>query len=316
MVNPRARGDGTEWLDPTPEVEAAIAAGEPVVALESTIISHGMPYPDNAATARRVEATIREQGATPATIAVLGGRAKIGLDDEALERLARGGSSVAKVSRRDLALVVARGQDGATTVAATMLLAARAGIEIFATGGIGGVHRGAGRTFDISADLQELARTPVAVVCAGAKSILDLGATLEYLETRGVPVWGYGCDTFPAFFARSSGLPVDARSDDPAELASWLAVHWNLGMRSGVVVANPIPREEALDPAEIEATIAAAVDEGERRGVSGKALTPFLLQRIVESSGGASLQANRALVTSNATLGARLAKELASRRRL
>ncbi len=293
-----------------PEVAAALAAARPVVALESTIIAHGMPYPASVETAREVEAAVRGEGAVPATVAVLGGTIRVGLDAEGLDALGCG-PEVIKVSRRDLGLAVARGLDGATTVAATMIVAAVAGIRVFITGGIGGVHRGAEQTFDVSADLTELARTPVAVVCAGAKSILDLGRTLEVLETCGVPVLGVGTDRFPAFFTRDSGFGVDARIDSEAELARIVKFHWDLGLGSGVVVANPIPREAEMDPERVEGAIRDALDEAAQEGITGKALTPYLLSKIESLTGGASLAANRALVLDNARVGARLAVELA-----
>jgi pseudouridylate synthase len=295
----------------SPEVAEALDAGGPVVALESTIITHGMPYPGNLETALAVEAVVRACGAVPATVALLEGRPTVGLDHGALEKLAAGGG-VAKASRRDLApLVAARGSAG-TTVAATMFLAHLAGIGIFATGGIGGVHRGAESTFDVSADLDELARTPVTVVSAGAKSILDLPKTLEVLETRGVPVIGFGTDEFPAFFNRSSGLPVEHRVDTPEELAAVIAAHRTLGGPGGILVANPVPVADALDAGEIDAVIDAAVADAERAGVGRRALTPYLLARIVELSGGRSLAANVALVRNNAELAARTAVALAA----
>jgi pseudouridylate synthase len=297
-------------VEVAPEVAATLAAGGAVVALESTIISHGMPYPDNLATARAVEGVVRAGGATPATVAVVDGRARVGLDDTALERLARG-EGVAKASRRDLPFLVAGGATAGTTVAATMYLARLAGIEIFATGGIGGVHRGAEHTFDISADLDELGSTPVTVVCAGAKSILDLPATLEVLETRGVPVIGFGTDELPAFFSRTSGLPVDHRVDSPAELATVIAEHRRLRMRGGILVANPIPKADALPADEVDSWISRALVDADRAGVAGKEVTPFLLARINELTGGRSLVANIALVESNAALAARTAVALA-----
>jgi pseudouridine-5'-phosphate glycosidase len=276
-----------------------------VVALESTIITHGMPYPDNLATARGVEQVVRESGAVPATIAVVDGALRVGLDDATLEQLALASEAggVAKASRRDLPALVASKATAGTTVAATMFLAHRAGIAIFATGGIGGVHRGAEHTFDVSADLDELGSTPVAVVCAGAKSILDLPLTLEALETRGVSVVGYGTDEFPAFFTRSSGLPIDHRVESPAELAAVLRAHRDLGMRGGVLVVNPIPAGDALDRGEI----AARTDEG----VTRKEVTPYLLARITELTGGRSLAANIALVRDNARVAALTAVALA-----
>ncbi|HET9654642.1 MAG TPA: pseudouridine-5'-phosphate glycosidase [Kineosporiaceae bacterium] len=312
----RHRGPGNPspaGLELAPEVADALAAGAAVVALESTIISHGMPYPDNLATARAVEQVVRDAGAVPATIAVVAGKLRIGLDDEALERLAgapEAAGEVIKASRRDLPVAVARGVTAGTTVAATMYLARLAGIAVFATGGIGGVHRGAEHTFDVSADLDELASTPVTVVCAGAKSILDLPKTLEVLETGGVPVIGYGTDEFPAFFTRTSGLPVDHRVDTAAELAAVIAAHHRLGMRGGALVANPIPQADALDPADIDARIAQAVADAEREGVTRKEVTPYLLARINELTGGRSLTANIALIRNNADLAARLAVEL------
>ena len=293
-----------------PDVAKALASGRAVVALESTIITHGMPYPANLATARSVEAVVREHGAVPATIALVDGVARVGLDDATLERLASS-EGVAKASRRDLPAFVAATVSAGTTVAATMYLAHLAGIRIFATGGIGGVHRGAEHTFDISADLDELACTPVAVVCAGAKSILDLPRTLEVLETRGVPVFGVGTDEFPAFFSRTSGLPVDHRVDSPEELAAVLAAHAALGMRGGVLVANPVPVEDALDGTDIDARVDEAVADAERAGVGRKDLTPYLLGRINELTGGRSLTANIALVRNNAALAARVAVALA-----
>jgi pseudouridine-5'-phosphate glycosidase len=294
-------------LDVHPEVAAALAAGQAVVALESTIISHGMPYPQNVATALAVEAEVRAHGAVPATIAVIEGRLTAGLSPAQIEQLGRAGPAVAKVSRRDLALLVARRGTGATTVAATMIVAALAGIRVFATGGIGGVHRGAPTSFDISADLQELARTPVAVVCAGAKSILDLGLTLEYLETHGVPVIGHGTDTLPAFFCRDSGFAVDQRLDSAAEIAAVLNAQWSLGLGGGVVIANPIPAEHALPRAQVDAAIDRALAEAQAQHITGKAATPFLLQRVNQLTGGVSLAANIELVRHNARLAAAVA---------
>jgi pseudouridine-5'-phosphate glycosidase len=300
------------------EVAAALGSGAPVVALESTIITHGMPYPDNLATARAVERTVREAGAVPATIALIDGHARVGLGDGELAGLARssgGSDEVVKASRRDLPALAAAGATAGTTVAATMYLAHRAGIRIFATGGIGGVHRGAEHTFDVSADLDELGTTPVAVVCAGAKSILDLPKTLEVLETRGVSVIGYGTDEFPAFFSRRSGLAVDHRVDSPAALAAVLDRHAAYAMRSGVLVVNPVPEADALDGEEIDARIAEAVAEAAARGVTGKDVTPFLLGRINELTGGRSLAANVALILGNARVGALTAVALAARPR-
>jgi pseudouridine-5'-phosphate glycosidase len=303
-------------IDVSPEVAAALAAGGAVVALESTIISHGMPYPDNLATARAVEQVVRDHGAVPATIAVVGGRVRVGLDDASLEQLAAGGDDVAKASRRDLPVLLARGATAGTTVAATMFLAHRAGVGVFATGGIGGVHRGAERTLDVSADLVELGATPVTVVCAGAKSILDLPRTLEVLETEGVPVIGVGTDEFPAFFSRESGLAVPHRVDSAAELAAVVAAHRELGLPGGVLVANPIPEADAVPAAEIGARIEEALADAEREGVTGKDVTPYLLGRIVELTGGRSLVANIALVRNNAALAADLAVALAGAPRI
>lgn len=292
-----------------PEVREALAAGRPVVALESTIISHGMPYPQNVAMAREVEAIVRAGGAVPATIAVLGGVPKVGLSEPELELL---GSSpdVVKVSVRDLPYVVARGQHGATTVASTMRLAALAGIRVFVTGGLGGVHRGAATSFDISADLTELGQTSVAVVSAGVKSILDIGLTLETLETLGVPVLVNGADEFPSFYSRSSGFAAPMRVDGAAEIAAVLAAKWSLGLPGGVVVANPIPVADEIPAEEIGVIIEQALGDADRLGVTGKDVTPYLLGRIVEITGGASLTANIALVKANARLGAQVAAEM------
>jgi pseudouridine-5'-phosphate glycosidase len=295
------------YLDRSPEVAEALAAGRPVVALESTIVSHGMPWPQNLDTARRVEAAVRAEGAVPATVAVIGGRLKAGLGDGELEGLARGGREVPKASRRDIPFLLAAGQTGATTVAATMVVAAAAGIRVFATGGIGGVHRGAARSFDISADLQELARTPVAVVCAGAKAILDLRLTLEYLETHGVPVIGYGTGEFPAFYSRGSGLPVDRRLDTPDAVAGVLRAQWRAGLGAGVLVANPIAPAHEIPRETVEPVIEQAVADAGRDGVDGAALTPYLLARLAELTAGRSLAANIELVLGNARLAARIA---------
>ncbi|MFC6673856.1 pseudouridine-5'-phosphate glycosidase [Marinobacterium aestuariivivens] len=295
------------YLDVHPEVAAAVAANQPVVALESTIIAHGMPWPRNVETALRVEEAVRDQGAIPATIAILDGRLTVGLERGQIERLGREGRQMAKVSRRDIPFVVAAGKSGATTVAATMILAAMAGVRIFATGGIGGVHRGAAHSFDISADLQELARTDVAVVCAGAKSILDLGLTLEYLETRGVPVVGYRTDRLPAFYSRDSGLRVDYRLDTPEAIAGALRVKWELNLKGGVVIANPIPEKYAMPAAVIDAAIEQALREADEQGIQGKATTPFLLARVAELTGGDSLASNIQLVLNNARLAAQVA---------
>ncbi|MBQ5406653.1 MAG: pseudouridine-5'-phosphate glycosidase [Oscillospiraceae bacterium] len=300
-----------KYLDVAPEVAQALAEGRPVVALESTIISHGMPYPKNVQTALLVEQTIRDNGAVPATIAIIGGRLKAGLSTEEIEYLGRTGRAVAKASRRDLPALVARGADGATTVATTMIIAHMAGIRIFATGGIGGVHRGAELTMDISADLEELAQTPVMVVCAGAKSILDLGLTLEYLETKGVPVIGYGTEELPAFYTRKSGFGVDYRVDSPAELAAVYAAQRELGYKGGMLVTNPIPEEYAMDKAVIDAAIEQALAEAKAQGVHGKETTPFLLARVVALTGGNSLESNIQLVLNNARLASLTAAALA-----
>lgn len=297
------------FLQFSPEVAAARAAGKPVVALESTIISHGMPYPQNVRTAREVEQVIRAAGATPATIALIDGRICVGLSDAQLERLGNAQDAL-KVSRRDLAYVLAEKKLGATTVAATMICAALAGIEVFVTGGIGGVHRGAATSFDISADLQELARTSVAVVCAGVKSILDIGLTLEYLETHGVPVVSVGQPGFPAFFTRESGFNADFQLDTPEQQARFIRTKWQLGLSGGVVVSNPVPAESALQNDEIDGIIAQALREAGAQGVKGKAVTPFLLARIKDLTGGRSLATNIALVKHNALVGARLAAAL------
>ncbi len=300
-------------LDIAPEIAAALADGAPVVALESTIITHGMPYPRNAETARAVQAEVRAAGALPATIAVIDGRCRIGLSDDALEALAAR-EGAAKASRRDLGVAVAQRVTAGTTVAATMFLAARAGIRLFATGGIGGVHRGAERSLDISADLVELAASPVAVVCAGCKSILDIPKTLEVLETQGVPVVGYRTQAFPAFFARDSGQVLEHRCDTPEAVAAVIAAQRALGVPGGVLIANPIDAEHALDGAEIEAAIQMAVREAEEQGIGGKAATPFLLKRVLALTGGRSLAANIALVRGNARLAARVAVALAAMR--
>ncbi len=295
------------YLDIAPEVAAALRDGKPVVALESTIISHGMPYPQNVETALRVEQTIRNEGAIPATIAVIGGRLKAGLTQDQIEHLGKKGTAVAKASRRDLPVLVAQGKDGATTVATTMIIAALAGIKVFATGGIGGVHRGAEVTMDISADLEELARTPVMVVCAGAKSILDLGLTLEYLETKGVPVIGYGTEELPAFYTRKSGFKVDYRLDTPEEIAEAFKAKQAMGLGGGMLVTNPIPEAYSMDPERINATIDEAIADAKRLGIHGKETTPYLLARIKDLTGGDSLAANIQLVLNNARLASQIA---------
>jgi len=299
------------YLSITAEIKKALAEGKPVVALESTIITHGMPYPKNLEMANAVEAVIRDNGALPATIAIMDGRFAVGVSGEDLERLAQEGGKAAKASRRDVASLLVKGGLAGTTVATTMQIAALAGIKVFATGGIGGVHRGAEETFDISADLEELARTPVAVVCAGAKSILDIAKTLEVLETNGVPVLGYGTDEFPAFWARESGHKVDHRFESAQDIAKVVALQADLGL-GGVLVANPIPEADALEAEAIEARIAQAIADADARGISRKDLTPFLLQRIFELTDGKSLEANIALVENNARLAAQIAVALST----
>lgn len=298
-----------KYLDIKPEVAEAIKAGKAVVALESTIISHGMPYPRNVETALKVEKIIRDGGAIPATIAILGGRLKVGLTESEIEYLGKT-PNVIKTSRRDIPFIIAKKLDGATTVASTMILAAMAGIKVFATGGIGGVHRGAQETFDISADLQELAHTNVAVVCAGAKSILDIGLTLEYLETNGVPVVGYQTEELPAFYTRKSGFKVDYRIDDTKELALALKAKWDLDLNGGLVVANPIPAEFEMDYEVISTAIKTAVLEADKAGIKGKESTPFLLAKVKELTGGESLDSNIELVYNNARVATSLAVEL------
>ncbi len=300
-------------LDTHPEVAAALQRGAPVVALESTIISHGMPWPQNVETALRVEAAVREAGAVPATVAIVQGRMKAGLSQAEIEALGRAGLAAPKASRRDLPLLLAAGATGATTVAATMIVAAAAGIRLFATGGIGGVHRGAETSFDISADLQELARTSVAVVCAGAKAILDLGLTLEYLETHGVPVIGFGTDELPAFYSRHSGLKLGWRLDTPEAIASVLQAKWAAGLEGGVVIAQPIAAEHEIAHERIAAFIEQALAEAQSQCVAGAALTPFLLARVSELTGGESLASNIELVLANARLAARVAAAMAAR---
>ena len=301
---------GNPYLDVAPEVEEALAEGRPVVALESTIISHGMPYPQNVETALQVESILRELGVVPATIAIIGGRLKAGLSPAEIDYLGRTGTAVTKASRRDLPILVAQGKDGATTVTTTMMIAHMAGIRVFATGGIGGVHRGAETTMDISADLEELAQTPVMVICAGAKSILDLGLTLEYLETKGVPVIGYGTRELPAFYTRHSGFGVDYELDTPRELADAFRVQRQLGLKTGMLVTNPIPEEYSMDADTINAAIDAAIAECKAKGIHGKATTPFLLAKIKELTGGDSLDSNIQLVYNNVRLAAATAKAL------
>ena len=299
-----------QYLDIAPEVKAALDEGRPVVALESIIISHGMPYPQNVETALQVEQIIRDNGAVPATIAILGGRLKAGLSHDEIEYLGKQGTKVAKASRRDLTTLVERKADGATTVTTTMMIAHMAGIRIFATGGIGGVHRGAETTMDISADLEELASTPVMVVCAGAKSILDLGLTLEYLETKGVPVLGYQTKELPAFYTRHSGFSVDYQVDTPEELAGIMKAQQDLGLRGGILVTNPIPEEYSMDAAVINNAIDEAIRQAKENGIHGKATTPFLLAKVKELTGGDSLDANIQLVFNNARLAAKTAAAL------
>jgi pseudouridine-5'-phosphate glycosidase len=303
-------------LDLSPEVEAALASGQPVVALESTIISHGMPYPENLEMARKVEAIIRAEGAVPATIAILDGRLKVGLNEAELYRMATE-PNVAKVSLRDMPIVIAKGTPGATTVATTATIAEAAGIKVFVTGGIGGVHRGApgspAQVWDVSADLTVLGRCATTVVCAGAKSVLDIPATLETLETLGVTVLGYGTDRFPGFYTRDTGHGVDARVDTPAETAAVIAARRELGLEGGVLVVNPVPEADALDSAEVERHLAVAMADMAKEGIAGKAVTPYLLKRMKEVTEGRSLAANLALVYNNAKVGAQIAVALANR---
>lgn len=298
-----------KYLDINPEVKAALMEGRPVVALESTIISHGMPYPKNVETALKVESIIRENGAIPATIAILEGKLKVGLTTEEVEFLGKT-SGVIKTSRRDIPFIVANKLNGATTVASTMIISALAGIKVFATGGIGGVHRGAAQTMDISADLEELAMTDVAVVCAGCKSILDIGLTREYLETKGVPVVGFQTEELPAFYTRKSGFKVDYKVDSEEILAKALKAKWDLGLEGGMVVANPIPEEFEMDYDSINNAIETAVKEAEEKGIVGKESTPFLLSKVKEITGGSSLESNIQLVFNNAKVGAKFAVEL------
>lgn len=296
-----------EWLDISPEVLEALQADHPVVALESTIICHGMPHPKNVETALLVEQAVRDHGATPATIAIINGRLKVGLNNEEINYLGSKGKEVVKTSRRDISFLVARQEDGATTVAATMIIAAMAGIPVFATGGIGGVHRGVEATMDVSADLEELSRTNVAVICAGIKSVLDIGRTLEYLETHGVPVVGYQTDTLPAFYTRDSGFPVDYRIDSAEEAAAAMNARWEMNIDGGLVIANPVPEAFSLDPAEIDKVIEEAIEQMNRNGITGKDTTPFLLAKIAEQTEGSSLETNIQLVLNNAKLAAQIA---------
>ena len=294
----------------SPAVREALDTNQPVLALESTIVSHGMPWPQNLETARQVEAVVRSEGVTPATIAIMDGSLRVGLDEASLERLARTGMDAVKCSRRDIPFALEQRLTGATTVAATMIIAHRAGIRVFATGGIGGVHRGAENSLDISADLQELAQTPVAVVCAGPKAILDISLTREYLETHGVPIVGYRTDELPAFYSRESGFPVDYRLDSAEEIAATLARQSGLGLNGGMVIANPVPEAHSLPAERVEAAVQQALDEVSVQGISGKEVTPFLLQRVAALTGGDSLQANIALISENARLGAGIAGAL------
>ena len=296
-----------KYLSISPEVQKALSDGRPVVALESTIISHGMPYPQNVETALKVEQTIRDNGAVPATIAIIGGKLKAGCTPEEIEYLGKKGQAVIKASRRDLPVLIARSEDGATTVTTTMMIAAMAGIKVFATGGIGGVHRGAETTMDISADLEELAQTPVMVICAGAKSILDLGLTLEYLETKGVPVIGFGTEELPAFYTRHSGFKVDYRIDTPEELAAAFRAKMELGLKGGMLVTNPIPEEYSMPANIINSAIEEALRQAKEQGIHGKQTTPFLLAKVKDLTGGDSLAANIQLVLNNARLAAKTA---------
>lgn len=299
-----------KYLDIKPEIAEALKNGTPVVALESTILSHGFPYPENKEFAKEVEKIVRAEGAIPATTAIIGGKLKVGLTEEELMFMCNP-VDVGKVSRRDIAVYLEAGKAGATTVATTMIIAAMAGIKVFATGGIGGVHRGATETMDISADLQELAQTPVAVVCAGAKQVLDIGLTLEYLETMGVPVLGYGTEDFPAFYCRKSGFGVDYAAKDAAEVARIINTKWDLGLKGGLIIGNPIPEEYELDFDTMEGIINQAIAEANEKGVRGKYITPFLLARIKELSGGESFKSNTQLAFNNCRVAAKIACELA-----
>ena len=298
------------YLDCSDEVKKALSEGRPIVALESTIISHGMPYPKNVETALLVEKTVRDCGAVPATVAIIGGRLKAGLSAEQIEYFGKKGTAITKTSRRDIPAIIARGQDGATTVAATMIISALAGIDVFCTGGVGGVHRGATETMDISADMEELAKTPVLVVCAGAKAILDLPLTMEYLETKGVNVIGYRTDELPAFYTRTSGLKVPCRMDSAKEIADAWTAQKALGIGGGLLVTNPIPEQYSMDPVYINNEIDLAIGEMKRLGIKGKDTTPFLLEKIQKLTTGASLEANIQLVLNNARLASEIAKNL------
>ena len=299
-----------DYVEIHPVVLEALKEGRPVVALESTIIAHGMPYPQNLETAKRIEDIVRKKGCVPATVAVYNGKIQVGLDDELLEKLAT--EPAQKISRRDLPVALASGELGATTVSATLIGAHKAGIRVFVTGGIGGVHRGAEKTFDISSDLEELAMSDVAVVSAGVKSILDLGKTLEVLETKGVPVLGFQTDELPAFYTRTSGLKIQKRVESAAEVADIMRAKWSLGLRGSILVANPIPTEDEADSVSITAAITAALSEADTQGIYGKAVTPFVLSQVAEVTGNASLKSNIALVENNARLGADIAKAYAS----
>lgn len=298
-----------DYLSITPEIAEAIEAGKPVVALESTILSHGMPFPQNVEFAHKVEEIVRAEGAIPATTAIIGGKLKVGLTSEELDLMCKA-ENVGKVSRRDVATYIATGKTGATTVATTMMIAEMAGIKVFATGGIGGVHRGAQETMDISADLQELANTSVAVVCAGAKSLLDIGLTLEYLETYGVPVLGLGTEDFPAFYCRTSGYKLDYKAESEAEIASIIKTKWELGLKGGFVIGNPIPEEYALDYDEMEKVIVRALELAKEQGIRGKATTPFLLSHIKDMTEGVSFASNLQLAYNNAKAASKIAVEL------
>lgn len=298
-----------KYLEISSEVKEAMETGKPIVALESTIISHGMPYPRNLETAIACEEIVRENGCVPATTAIIGGKIKVGLSKEELEYMATG-TDIIKCSRRDYAYVVANGLNGATTVATSIITAALAGIKLLVTGGIGGVHRGAQETFDISRDLQEIASNNVAVVCAGCKSILDIPLTLEYLETFGVPVFGYQTEEMPAFYTRYSGHKLDYRMDTPSEIANTISTQWEMGLEGGVLVTNPIPKEDAMDEQVIEKAIANALIQAEQEGIHGKEATPFLLDKVLQATGGDSLESNIALVKNNAKIGAQIAREL------
>ena len=300
-----------DYLSITPEIQEALAAGKPVVALESTILSHGMPYPQNVEFAHKVEEIVRAEGAIPATTAIMGGKLKVGLNADELLVMCKA-EGVGKVSRRDVAVYLATGMTGATTVATTMIIASMAGIRFFATGGIGGVHRGAEKTMDISADLQELANTPVCVVCAGAKSILDLGLTLEYLETYGVPVLGLRTDELPAFYCRTSGYKLDYNCPDEATVARIMKTKWDIGLKGGAIVGNPVPEQYAMDPVEMNKVIDRAVEMAKEQGIHGKATTPFLLAHIVEMTGGHSLDTNIQLAFNNARAASKIAKAYAA----